>query len=58
MSISGIKLNYNGLSKYTQKKMASINNLLYASTPVNLKMTLQEQQKVLDPTLSGKNYII
>lgn len=56
--MSNVKLNYNGLSKNMQRKMSSINNLLFASTPVNLKMTLQEQQKILDPTLSGKNYII
>ena len=52
------KLNYNGLSKVTQRKINTINNLLFSSSPINLKMTLQEQQKVLDPILSGRNYVI
>lgn len=56
--MSNMRLSYDGLNKRTQKKITTNNNFLYNFLPVNLKMTLQEQQKVLDTSLSGKKYFV
>jgi hypothetical protein len=56
--MNNIKLSYDGLNKKIQRKVTSNNNFIYHFVPINLKMTLQEQQKILDTSLAGKNYLV